>query len=283
LKKRNSRGNYSTSFEALQVNPSWDQALSYIDAHLHLADPVYAGSAKSIIEDAARANVTSLLSSAVNYSTSVQTISLAKQYHGSVLAAVGIHPSTVVYETDYELALFEHLIDENREYVKAIGEIGLDGKYTQDATKTRQQREIFRFFLSIAEKRQLPVVVHSRLAVTDVLDELSRFNLRRVLMHWYDGPLEKLELIRQQGYMISIGPTLLYSKRIAEIARNADLSTVLTETDGPVPYHGPYEGKRTVPSFVIDIVRKLAELKLKKYQDVRDAVWNNFHYLLQAR
>jgi TatD DNase family protein len=257
--------------------------LSYIDAHLHLADPVYAGSAMSVIDDAIRANVTRLLSSAVDYNTSVQTISLAKQYDGRVLAAVGIHPSTVVYETDYALALFERLIDENKEYVKAIGEIGLDGKYTQDQEKTRQQREVFSFFLSIAEKRQLPVVVHSRLAVVQVLDELSRFDLRGVLMHWYEGPLEKLELIRQQGYMISIGPTLLYSKRIAEVARNADLTTILTETDGPVPYHGPYEGKVTRPSFVIDIVHKLAEIKIKRYQEVREAVWNNFQNFIQPR
>ncbi len=254
--------------------------MSYIDAHLHLADPAYTSSTKSIIEDATRNSVTRLLSNAVDYSTSVRTISLAKQYEGTVLAAVGIHPSTVVGEAGYELAQFERLIDENREYVKAIGEIGLDGKYTQDEEKKSRQREVFRFFLRIAEKKQLPVVVHSRLAVDEVLDELSRFNLPKVLLHWYDGPLEKLELIRERGYLISIGPTLLYSKRIAEVARNADLSIILSETDGPVSYHGPFEGKVTQPTFVIDVVRKLAEIKIERAQEVRDAVWNNFQRLI---
>ena len=254
--------------------------MSYIDAHLHLADPAYTSSTKSIIEDATRNSVTRLLSNAVDYSTSVRTISLAKQYEGTVLAAVGIHPSTVVGEAGYELAQFERLIDENREYVKAIGEIGLDGKYTQDEEKKSRQREVFRFFLRIAEKKQLPVVVHSRLAVDEVLDELSRFNLPKVLLHWYDGPLEKLELIRERGYLISIGPTLLYSKRIAEVARKADLSIILSETDGPVSYHGPFEGKVNQPTFVIDVVRKLAETKIKRAQEVRDAVWNNFQRLI---
>jgi TatD DNase family protein len=254
--------------------------LSYIDAHLHLADPAYTNRAKSIIEDATRNNVTRLLSNAVDYSTSVQTISLAKQHEGTVLAAVGIHPSTVVSEAGYDLTRFERLIDENREYVKAIGEIGLDGKYTQDEEKKRRQKEVFRFFLRIAEQKQLPVVVHSRLAVDDVLDELSRFNLPRVLLHWYDGPLEKLELIKERGYLISIGPTLLYSKRIAEIAHNADLNIILSETDGPVPYHGPFEGKVTQPTFVIDVVRKLAEIRSEESQEVRDTVWSNFQKLI---
>lgn len=257
--------------------------MSYFDAHIHLADPTYTSSTESIIEEATRNNVTRLLSNAVDYSTSVQTILLAKQYEGMVLAAVGIHPSTVVGGAGYELAPFERLIDENTEYVKGIGEIGLDGKYTQDEEKKSRQREVFRFFLRIAEKKQLPIVVHSRLAVDEVMDELSRFNLSRVLLHWYDGPLEKLELFKERGYLISIGPTLLYSKRIAEVARNADLSIILSETDGPVSYHGPFEGRVTQPTFVIDIVRKLAEIKLERVPEVRDATWNNFQRLIQMR
>ena len=253
--------------------------MSYVDAHVHLTDPVYANKTKSVIEDAARNNVTRLLCSAVDYDTSLKTISLAKQHEEIVLATVGLHPSTVVNNTEYELGQFESLIDENRTCVKGIGEIGLDGKYTQDEETRIRQREIFRFFLGMAEKKRLPVVVHSRMALDEVLDELSRFSPPRVLLHWYDGPVEKLELVRDRGYMISIGPTLFYSKRIEEIARNADLTVILSETDGPVNYHGPFEGKMTLPSFVVDVIRKLAQIKSQNVQEVRDAVWNNFQSL----
>jgi TatD DNase family protein len=135
--------------------------------------------------------------------------------------------------------------------------------------------------LGVAEKRRLPVVVHSRLAVDELLDELTRFNPPRVLLHWYDGPPEKLELIKDLGYLISIGPALLYSKRIAEIARKADLGIVLSETDGPVPHHGPFKGRMTQPSFVIDVVRNLAEIKSESVETVRDAIWTNFQKLFQ--
>jgi TatD DNase family protein len=228
------------------------------------------------MEDAAKNGITRLLSNAMDYATSVDTIALAKRFGGTVLAAIGLHPWSVVNSPTIDLTKFERLLDENREHVKAIGEIGLDGKYTQDTEKRNKQREVFQFFLAIAEKKRLPVVIHSRLAVDEVLNELSRFTQLKVLLHWYDGPVEKLKSIRERGYMISIGPALFYSKRIAEITRKADLGMILSETDGPVTYHGPFQGKFTQPSFVIDVVRRLAEMRSENVETVREAVWSNF-------
>jgi TatD DNase family protein len=231
------------------------------------------------MDNAINNKVIRLLSNAMDYDTSIETVSLAKQYESTVLAAVGVHPWTIVGGRSFDLNKFEPLLDENREHVRAIGEIGLDGKYTQDQEKRDRQKEVFQFFLGIAEKRRLPIVVHSRLAVDEVLDELSRFNPPKVLLHWYDGPAEKLELIKDLGYLISIGPALLYSKRTAEIARKADLGIVLSETDGPVPHHGPFKGRMTQPSFVIDVVRNLAEIKSESVETAGDASWANFQKL----
>lgn len=255
-------------------------ALSYADAHLHLADPGFAGRTEQAIDDATKNKVMRLLSNSVDYETSTQTIALAKRYSPRVLAAIGVHPSTVMNTKDQRLDEFQKLVEENAGYVAAIGEVGLDGKYTQDEQVRKRQLEVFRFFLGLAERRGLPVVVHSRMAVDEVLRTLQDFRLPKVLLHWYDGPLDKLEVIRDRGYLISIGPAVFYSRAISQVAANVALDMILSETDGPVKYHGPFEGRLTQPSFVIEVVQKLAEIKGLHIDAVREAVWSNFQKLI---
>jgi TatD DNase family protein len=258
--------------------------LSYVDVHIHLADVGYAGRVEQVIEDATQYNVSKLLSNGVDYETSLQTISLAKRYPGRVLAAIGVHPSTITFRPTDNLHLekFEATIEENSEYVKAIGEIGLDGKYTQNDEARARQREIFRFFLQLAEKRDLPVVVHSRQAVEETLETLAEFHLRRVLLHWYDGPTENLRAFNDRGYFISVGPALLYSRRISEMARMAELSMILSETDGPVSYRGLFQDQLTQPSFVIEVVRKLAEIKSTSSESIRNSILLQFQRFISA-
>jgi TatD DNase family protein len=254
--------------------------LSYVDAHLHLADPGYSGKVESVIEDADKHRISCLLSNAVDYSSSLETVTIAKRYEGRVLAAVGVHPWTATHAKDYELDKFQQLLTENAAYIKAIGEIGLDGKYTQNQEQKREQRKIFEFFLKLAETKRLPAIVHSRMAVDEVLEILPSYNIPRVLLHWYSGPSEKLNLIQDRHYLISMGPSVFYSGRIIKIARAADMNLILSETDGPVSHHGPFEGQETLPSFVVEVTRKLSELKSMDVDAVRDAIGSNFHRLI---
>ena len=257
--------------------------MSFVDAHIHLADPGYAGKVEGVVENANQHNVSSMLSNATDYETSLATIKLAKQYPGKVLAAVGVHPFTTTQTTTFHLDKLAALVDENRDCVRAIGEIGLDGKYTQDEQIKNRQREIFRYCLNLAEERNLPAVVHSRQAVPEVLDTLVDFKTLKILFHWYDGLIENLQLFKERGYWISIGPAVLYSRRINEITRSADLGMILSETDGPVNYRGLFEGKLTQPSFVIDVVRKISEIKGMNPDAVRDQILSNFERFTAAR
>jgi TatD DNase family protein len=252
-------------------------SLSYVDAHLHLADAAYAGTVETVLENAAANDVKYLLSNGMDYDSSVKTLALAERYKGKVLAAGGIHPWTAAgSNTQLDLEIFEKLVGQNRDQVTAIGEIGLDGQYSKDEEKRLKQREVFLFFLRLAERCKLPAIVHSRLAVDEVLSILPSYAIPKVVLHRYSGSAEHLQSLRDRGYLITVGPSILYSKRTHEIARRADPSMLLTETDGPVTYFGPFKGKTTYPAFVIDVVKKLAELKKENIDHVRSAVWNNF-------
>jgi len=98
-----------------------------------------------------------------------------------------------------------------------------------------------------------------------------------VLLHWFDGTSDQLKTSSDRGYLISFGPALLYSRKLQDLARLADINTLLTETDGPVRFRGaPFEGKITLPSFIIHVTHKIAEIKSISPNAVRDAVWENF-------
>ncbi len=250
--------------------------MSYVDAHIHLADSGYHDDIEPILRGEANKVVQNLLSNATDYETSLKTISISCQHEGRVFAAIGIHPWTIIQNPQQPVEKFEELIEADKSHISAIGEIGLDGQYSQDEDKKNRQLEIFKFFLALAERKKLPVVVHSRLAVEETLEILPSFNLTRVLMHWYSGPTEKLRTIKDRGYLISVGPSVTYTKRISEIARTADLATILTETDGPVQYHGPFKGRRTEPFFVVEVVQKLSEIRNERVETIREAVRRNF-------
>jgi len=257
--------------------------LSYVDAHIHLADAGYDGKVEMVLEDSAKNDVRYLFSNGTDYESSIRTLALAEQYESRVFAAVGIHPWTVTNtQGELNLDVFEKLFEENKSRITAIGEVGLDGQYHQNELNKARQNETFRYFLRLAERHRLPVVIHSRLAIEDVLATLPSFSLPRVMLHRYSGPLEHLRLIKDQNYLITVGPSIFYSKRAAEIARHADLDTVLTESDGPVNYFGPFKGRQTLPSFVLDVVNKLAQIRNEDIQKVRNASWNNFHSLVSG-
>jgi TatD DNase family protein len=254
--------------------------MGYVDAHIHLADPGYAGKVEEMIQDAAQHNVSQMLSNAVDYETSLETIKIAKSSSGRVLAAVGIHPSATLKRDDLHLDEFEKMVDENADSISAIGEIGLDGKYSQDERIKTKQKELFHFFLALAEEKSLPVVVHSRQAVSETIDFLARFRLPSVLLHWYDGPTDSLSTLKDRRYMISIGPAVLYSRKIAEIARAVNDDLILTETDGPVAYRGLFGKELTKPSFVVDVVKRLAEIRGSESDAMRSIVFSNFQRFL---
>jgi len=253
---------------------------NYIDAHIHLADPIYTNKVDEILQAAGEHSISKMLSNATDYQSSLDTINLAKKSPHRALAAVGVHPSTVVECIGLHLEQFEHTISVNREWISAIGEIGLDGKYAQDERVKAKERDVFRFFLALAESKHLPVVVHSRQAVPETLDCLRGYQLPSVLLHWYDGPLDTLAELRERRYMISIGPALLYSRRIKEIARTIDSDLILTETDGPVNYRGIFGNELTKPWFVIDVVNKLAQVRGTTPDTLKSIIYANFERFL---
>jgi len=108
---------------------------------------------------------------------------------------------------------------------------------------------------------------------------LSSYNIKKALFHWFSRPMNLLSQIVDHGFFITEGPPSLYSTGIREIIRHIPLSNLLTETDGPVEFRGPFKGQMTKPSFIPPVVSAIAQIKNKKEDDVAEQLIKNFNQL----
>jgi TatD DNase family protein len=147
----------------------------------------------------------------------------------------------------------------------------LDEKYSATGEGSAQM-ESFLDQLRIAEKLGKPVEVHSRGSEARCLEVLGTFNLKRVLMHWFEGEPQLPEVV-SRGYFISVGPALLYSKKMRRIARSTPPERILTESDGPVQF-GPLGGA-SGPGLIPSVVFGLAEIRGAGFEEVEQQVEEN--------
>jgi TatD DNase family protein len=257
--------------------------MRFIDAHIHLSDAEYSSSIDEMMADAKSANVVALVSNSMDFKTSTDSLELAERYSGTVFAALGIHPWNVQSLTEDELQQTSGLISEQRQNkaIVAIGEIGLDYKYDKIWDK---QLKVFNEMLSLAEKLDLPVIIHSRGTTAQIVEMLPSFRLNRILLHWFSNPISALSKVVEHGYYITEGPPAAYSNGIREVIRRTPLNNLLTETDGPVRYfRNPFNGKKTTPVFLPTVVKAVAEVKKMSEIDVSEQIIRNFEGFFRVK
>jgi TatD DNase family protein len=250
--------------------------LKYVDAHIHLSDEEYAGKVDEIVSEAKKSNVVALVSNSMDLKTSMNSLELAENYAGIVYAALGIHPWSVNNLTEDELQNTSEFIFKQRgnKAMVAIGEVGLDYKYEKIWDK---QLKVFDEMLHLAEKLNLPVIVHSRGTTAQIVEMLPSYNLKGVLLHWFSNPISSLAKAVEKGYYISEGPPTVYSNGIREVVRRVPITNLLTETDGPVRYFkSPFHGKITTPAFIPMVVKAVAEVKRIDIAEVSEQIMKNF-------
>src|SRR4030043_162885 len=224
--------------------------MRFVDAHIHLSDEEYVGCVDEVISEGRKANVVAIVSNSVDLKTCRESLRLAEKYSGLVYAALGIHPWNVQAITEEEKQQTIRLIEEQRhnEALVAIGEIGLDSKYMDVWDK---QIRVFDEMLHLAEKLDLPVVVHSRGTTAQIVDMLPSYRLKKVLLHWFSSPISALAKAMDRGFYISEGAPVAFSDEIRDVVRTVSLDNLLTETDGPVRFfRPPFQGNKKTPAFV---------------------------------
>jgi len=131
--------------------------------------------------------------------------------------------------------------------------------------------------LNLAEKLDLPVIIHSRGTTAQIVEILSSFNVKKVLLHWFSNPISVLSKVVDNGYYISEGPPTAYSNGIRKVVRRTPIDNLLTETDGPMRYWKcPFSGMKTTPAFIPTVVKAMAEIKKMSENDLSERMIKNF-------
>jgi len=259
--------------------------MRFVDAHIHLSDPEYYGKITEIIQNAKQTCVVAIVSNSMNLETSRLSLKLAEEHVGLVYAALGIHPWNVnqLPSSEVEQTLgFILRNGVNNEKVVAIGEVGLDPQYAKRKEQKELQAKVFHEMLRLAEKLTLPLIVHSRWSASKILEILSSYHLKPVLWHWFSGSTDMLPKIVGRGDYVSEGPPVVFSTRIQEVVRLVPLENLLTETDGPVRFYGPFKDKLTTPAFIPKVVRAIAKIKGIKETDAAERILCNFSHLFNT-
>ena len=157
----------------------------------------------------------------------------------------------------------------------ALGEIGLDYYYDDDAPRDIQKK-IFEEQLALAKDLDVPVIIHNRDAHQDTLDLLKKYRPKGI-MHCFSGSAEVAKEVLRLGMYIGFTGVITFknARRAVEAAAEIPLDRLLVETDCPYMAPEPFRGKRCDSTMLTRMIEKLAEIKGVNPQQFADQTFQN--------
>lgn len=245
----------------------------YIDIHSHLCFSDYGQDMKEVIKRMEKSDV-STITVGTDLETSQEAVRIAGEFE-NVFACVGAHPrdkKDFIFEEDD----FKDLVKNPK--VVAIGECGLDYfRFTGDleVEKIRQKKEFIKQ-IEFAIKYNKPMMLHIRDAYEDAYEILKVYEKKvRGNIHFFAGNLEWAKKFVELGFTISFTGVITFAKQYDEIIKNIPLDMIHAETDSPYVTPIPYRGERNEPAYVIEVVKKIAEIRGEDYSVVSAQLLEN--------
>lgn len=254
-----------------------------VDTHCHmnmmvkstfdrLLTPQEIKQAESIIHQAHRHEVTTLINVGTSLVESINCITLARTYQ-SVWASVGIHPNDCTPSWRSDITELEKQI-QNKESNKivAIGECGLDRHYPD--YNLQRQKDAFKAQIELALKHDLALIVHTRDAADETLYSLEEFkgHITRGIIHCFSEDQSFANTALSFGFALGFGGTLTYPKNDAlrAVAINVPLESIVLETDAPFLPPQTLRGKQNHPANIQTVATYLAQLRAQSYEAVAE-------------
>jgi TatD DNase family protein len=248
-----------------------------VDVHAHLDFPEIEKELDAIIERARAAGVRAIITNSVAPESMRRTLDISKKYD-IVKAALGLYPPDALEKESgkkNKISAKElDFIEKNKDSIIAIGECGLDYYNGRDK---ETQIDLFKKQIELAKKLDKPVIVHSRKAEEDVIRILEESGHKKVVLHCFCGKKSLIEKAAKLGFYFSIPTNIIRAANFQELVKMVNINQLLTETDSP--FLSPFKGIKNEPAFVIESVKKIAEIKGFTVEDTANNIWLNYQRL----
>jgi TatD DNase family protein len=280
----------------------------YIDIHSHVNFTAFDADRDEVIKRAL-ANDTWVINVGTQIDTSRKAVEMAREYPEGVYAIIGLHPihtgasfhdAKELGEGGKEFTSRGEKFDKEsyRELLKdpkvvAIGECGLD-YYRCDTEYVENQKQAFIAQIELANEFNKPLMLHIRNnqkkeletgeegggedqpnAYMDALELLKKHSKVKGDVHFFAGNVEEAKAFNDFGFTVSFTGVITFTKDYDEVIKAVPLEMIMTETDSPYVTPAPYRGKRNEPSYVREVVKKIALVKGLSEAEVAEAVLNN--------
>jgi len=246
----------------------------FTDTHTHLYSKEFENENTQLIEKAIKNGVSRLFIPNIDLQSIQPMLDLVWQFPENCFPMMGLHPCSVAENVEEQLFQVQKWFKKRKFY--AVGEIGLDFYWSLDLKE--QQIMAFKKQCLWAIQQDLPINIHARNATPDVisiLQEMKHPKLRGIF-HCFSGNATEAKQVVELGFYLGIGGVLTFKNSgLSEAISEIDLKHIVLETDAPYLAPVPYRGKRNESFYIIDIAKKLAELKQVSLKNVADITTEN--------
>lgn len=255
----------------------------WLDTHCHLDAPEFLADLESMIQEAKNAGVQGILLPAVRAHDFAAVKELVYTYKDQIpylVYTLGIHPLYTDRAKDEDLETLEKAVVESitDPHFVGIGEIGLD--YFVADLDPHRQAFFFEAQLDLAQKMNLPVILHLRRSQDMILKALRQRSLSGGIAHAFNGSFQQAEQFMALGFKLGFGGAATYERafQIRRLLKELPLEAIVTETDSPdIPpawLRAEHE-RRNQPAYLPRIAKVLAEVRGIDELELAQAVITN--------
>lgn len=245
----------------------------FIDIHCHTNFPEYDADRDETVTRALKKNIW-MINVGTDKESSSSAVELTGKYSEGVYAVVGQHPTNTEESFDYD---FYKNLAQNPSVV-AIGECGLD-YFRADPKTAEHQKKVFQAQIDLAKELNKPLMLHIRNAYKDAYEILKANPGVRGNVHFFAGTIDEAKMFLSLGFTLSFTGVITFARDYDEVIRYIPLDMLMSETDAPYVAPAPHRGKRNEPSYVDEVVKKIAEIRGEDVGIVKKAIISNANRL----